>query len=170
MIFSRVVSLLTCFGFLLHTLPALAIDLDSSFTGRSSGQAEYFNSNRDKRMQIQLTILSGVARPGVHQVPDNTNLLDALALAGGVTEDSDYGKVYVRRRVAGNKSKYETIRFDLTDIVQSEEGAYPTLQNMDTILIEPRPKTDQKLLTVLAIVASTVGIISGVVLIKNSNK
>lgn len=167
---SSCVALLTCFAMVLQSLPAAALDLEKSFSGQSAGQAEYFNSNRDKRMLIQVNILSGVERPGIHQVPDTTNLLEALALAGGLTADADYGKVFLKRRTAANKTKYETLEYDITDLVRDRDEAYPTLQNYDTILIDPRPKTDQKLLTGLTIIASLVGIVSGALLIKKISK
>ena len=167
---SRRISLLTCFLIIGHSLPAHAINLDESFSGRSSGQAEYFNSNRERRMMIQVNILSGVARPGLHQVPDNTNIVDALALAGGLSAEADFEKVFVKRKVAGDKPRYQTLEYDLTELVQDDRSAYPMLQNNDTVLIEPRSKTDQRLLTFLTILASTVGIVSGVVLVNKALK
>lgn len=163
-------SLLLAFSFFLHSLPVSAatpLDLERSFSGQSVGQAEYFNSNKDKRMMIQVNILSGVARPGIHQVPDNVNLMDALALAGGLTSEADYEKVFVKRRAA-DKASYNTVQYDLQELIDDRKQGFPLLQNQDTILIDARPKTDQKLLTALTIIASMVGIVSGVVLIKNS--
>lgn len=165
----KIVSLLTCISFFFYTAPALAIDLEHSFSNQTQGQAEYFNSNKDRRMTIQVNILSGVNRPGVHQFPDTTNLIDALSLAGGLTADADFEKVYLKRKVPGSKTKFETLKYDVTDLVSSDRDNYPLLQNYDTILVDARPKTDQKLLTVLTIVASTVGIISGVMLIRKLN-
>lgn len=162
--------LLTCCLIFAHNLPAGAIDLDESFSGRSAGQAEYFNSNRERRMMIQVNILSGVARPGLHQVPDNTNIVDALALAGGLSADADFEKVFVKRKVSGEKARYQTLEYDLTELVQDDKSAYPLLQNHDTVLIEQRSKTDQRLLTFLTILASTVGIVSGVVLVNKTLK
>lgn len=166
----RLVSLVTCASFFFQAAPALALDLEKSFSGRSAGQAEFFNSNSDKRMQIQVTILSGVARPGVHQVPDNTNLMDMLALAGGISEDADASKVLVRRRSQVSKGSFDTLSYDVPDILTDNKIAYPLIHNFDTIMVEPRPKTDQKLITALTIVASTVGIISGVVLLRKVTK
>jgi len=159
----------TCCSFFLHVAPVAALDFDRGFSGSSSGQAEFFNSNRDKRMQIQVSILSGVARPGVHQIPDNTSLLDALALAGGLTADADFEGVHVRRRSLANKGQFETLQFDVEDLVQDSKPS-PILQNYDTIVIDPRPKTDQKLMTALAIIASTVGIVSGVIIIRETTR
>ncbi len=164
--------LFTCFSLLANTIPvqALALDLEKSFSGQSAGQAEYFNSNKDKRMLIRVNILSGVAKPGTHEIPDNTNLLDALALAGGFNQEADFSKVYLKRKSLQNKNQFETMEFDVEEMIQDKQIAYPALQNNDTILIDPRPKTDQRMITALTIIATTVSIIGGVILIKNSNK
>lgn len=161
--------------FLLHTTlvaflaspgTAWAIDFDQSFTGPSGSQAEYFNINKDKRMTIQVNFVGGVVRPGIHHVPDNTHLLEAIALAGGVQPDSDPGKITIRRKRKDN-AKFDTIRFDMGDILADRESPYPELRNNDTVMIDSRSHTAENLIMGLSIVGSIVALVSGYLIIAN---
>jgi polysaccharide export outer membrane protein len=60
--------------------------------------------------------VSGQVRtPGAYSVPENTTLLQALALAGGPTERAALGRVEVIRLVKG---KQTTVKTRLEDVVR----------------------------------------------------
>lgn len=139
-----------------------AIDLDQSFTGPSSAESEFFNINRDKRMMIQVNFVNGVQKPGIHHVPDNLNLLEAISLAGGVQPDSDPDKVLIKRK---NKEKFETLEYSLTDLVADRNERFPELRNNDTIVIEGKSHIAEKTVLGLSIAASIVAIVSGYMII-----
>ncbi len=161
-IFSHSFVCVTLLSFLFSQTPALAIDLEQGFSGPGATQAEYFNLNRDKRMTIRVNFVGGVARPGIHHVPDNTNLLDAVALAGGVQNDADPEKVLIKRKA---KDKFETIEYDLADVLSDRDAPYPELRNNDTILIEGKSRTTENVILGLSIVGSIVAIVSGYLII-----
>jgi hypothetical protein len=143
---------------------ALALDFDQTFTGPSSSEAEYFNINREKRMLIQVNFLGGVQRPGIHHVPDNLNLLEAISLAGGVQNDADPSKVVVRRK---KKDGIETMRFDIRELLSDNHALAPELRNSDTVLIESRSHPIDNFVLGLTIVGSLIAIASGYLIIAN---
>src|SRR4051794_33092115 len=65
------------------------------------GQSEFFNTNLDQRLTIQIQVVGGVLAPGVYHIPDTSTLIDALSLAGGTNPNSDMSKVHVRRTEGG---------------------------------------------------------------------
>lgn len=144
-----------------------AIDLDQGFSGPSSSQAEFFSINSDKRMTIKVNFISGVNRPGIHHIPDNTNLMEAVSLAGGISVDADPSNVFVKRKM---KDSFETLGYDLTDIVRDKKMGYPDLKNYDTIMIESRSKTTDHLLTGLSIIGSIIAIAAGYLIITKKDK
>ncbi|MGZ3713079.1 MAG: polysaccharide biosynthesis/export family protein [Bdellovibrionota bacterium] len=151
-----------CVYFLVSTT-AWAIDLDQGFSGPSSSEAEYFNINHDKRMTIQVNFLGGVQRPGIHHIPDNLHLLEAISLAGGVTSDADAGKVYIKRK--SKDKQFQTLSYDLGSILSDDSAQYPELRNNDTILIDTKSHAADKLLVALSILGSMVAITTGYLII-----
>lgn len=156
--------LFTAASFLASTT-ASAIDLDQGFSGPASSQAEFYNANKDKRMTVQVNFVGGVARPGVHHIPDNVNLLEAISLAGGMIPEADPGKVFIKRKRKDNK--FETIHYDVDDIMKDADITYPELKNNDTVMIGARPRTTENVVMGLSIVGSIVAILTGYMIIAN---
>ena len=150
------------FGLATMETSSYALDLDRGFSGPASSQAEYFSINTGKRMTIRVNFISGVNRPGIHHIPDNTNLMEAVSLAGGIANDSDPSKIYVKRK---GKESFETLDYDLVKLVTDKDESYPELRNMDTILIESKSKTADNLLMGLSVLGSVIAIVSGYLLI-----
>ena len=70
-------------------------------------------------------VFGNVAKPGEYRINRNTTVLEALSLAGGVTNLGSTRRLKVVRKVAGKK---RTIGVDLNDLVQSG----------DTIIVQRR--------------------------------
>lgn len=134
-----------CFAILINT---------DTLGNMKRGQAEYFNTNAEQRSTLKVHLLGGVNAPGLYKVPDNANLLEAVALAGGTAPSADLGKVHVRRTVNG---ELKTLDFDLANLVSDKTRAAPTLANNDVILIEHQ---SNQISSTLGIVATIMGIIS----------
>ena len=77
----------------------------------------------------QVAVLGEVNKPGKYDLPDEKDMtfLEAIAMAGGFTEDADLGNVKVMRVT---KDKEETIRIKVKDI--TEKG-----QKDKDIVLEP---------------------------------
>ncbi|MEO6883741.1 MAG: polysaccharide biosynthesis/export family protein [Bacteroidia bacterium] len=75
----------------------------------------------------------------------NTTLLEALALAGGISEN---GKAWKVKLIRGNADDYKVYLIDLSKIDGLKQGEM-ILQANDLIYVEPRRNTTLKLLTEL---------------------
>ncbi len=120
------------------------------------GQAEYFNSNRDQRFEIKVNLVGGVQTPGIYHLPDTTNLIEAISLAGGTVTNADLGNVYVKHPTP---SGFETHHYDLSKIISNPEMKFPQITDRDTILIETT-NTSQNLVVALSIIGSVLGILT----------
>jgi len=131
---SRLIALLLVFTLLVQNAFAIGFkSLDESMGSGVHGQAEYFNSNKDQRFTIRVNFVGGVQNPGIYHLPDTTNLVEALSLAGGTINDADLSKVYVKRMTA---TGYETTQYDLSKVVGESSSKFPPITDHDTILVE----------------------------------
>lgn len=72
---------------------------------------------------IRVRVVGEVVRPGEVQVPPDSSLSSAVAIAGGPTEDSRLSEVvYVRLDDAGTVQRQEVDLRNLTDSYQVQEG------------------------------------------------
>ena len=118
------------------------------------GQSEYFNTNLDQRLSIEIQVVGGVGSPGIYHIPDTSTIVDALSLAGGTSPNSDLGKVHLRRTEGG---KYKTVVYDLAQVMHDDSKPLPGLMNHDIIMIEPQSAAVGNN---LALIATILGIIS----------
>jgi len=77
---------------------------------------------------------------------DETNLLQALATAGGI---SDYGKAYRVKLLRGQLSNPQVFLFDLSTI-EGIKKSDMTLQSNDIIYVEPVPRFSRTLVSEIA--------------------
>lgn len=68
-----------------------------------------------RRAENVILLFGQVRNPGAYPLPQNTMVLRALSLAGGVTDRGATSKIEVVRMVSGGA---QTIRVALTDLVQ----------------------------------------------------
>ena len=86
----------------------------------------------DDMHAMNFTIIGEVAKPGVFPLPTNTGVMQALALAGGLTQFADEDQIYVLR-----SNPVQRIRFSYKQLVQNEPHAAAfKLSDGDVILIE----------------------------------
>ncbi len=148
-------------------LPALAGQFDFNVATRSGNrsQSEYFHSNPEKRILINVNILSGTQAPGVYHFPDNTNLVEALALAGGLLPNAEVSSVKIRRQTPEG---FKLLEVDLEDLQADKEEKAPVLSNHDSVFINVAPPATQTLLQSLTIVSLAVGIVSTLLIVSLS--
>lgn len=145
-------------------LSSFAID----FTGEGSnpaGQREFTNSNRRNRILIEVNAVSGLNLSGLHRVPDTTNLVEFVTLAGGPADNFDPTEIHIKRKT---KSGYKTIEYDLEEMIQDSDQNYPALHDGDVVLLEKN--ASENTLKVLNFIAITLGIISSTLLIRDAIK
>jgi len=142
------------FSFVFNAYAVDALDRIGGLKNIGGGQAEFKNSNRQNRLLIEVNMLSGVQSKGIHQVPDTTNLVDMVSLAGGPESNADLSEVHIKRRT---KNGFATLEYDLESLVQSKSAAFPPLEDGDVVMIER--SSAEKLYSALGIFGLSLGII-----------
>lgn len=84
---------------------------------------------------VPVVVLGEVARPGVFSLPADASVLQALAMAGGITEYGDGERLFLLRKRAGRPAL--KIRLSYSRLTNGEgRGAELTLQAGDVVLVE----------------------------------
>jgi|LSQX01.3.fsa_nt_gb hypothetical protein len=106
--------------------------------GGLSGSSAYSYSgtmNEQDQLKIFVYIWGQVRKPGMYIVPDDTDLLTVLSLAGGPTENAKLKTIrIVRQDITKNK---EIVWTDLKTFIEDENEKVdiPTLKPGDTIIV-----------------------------------
>ncbi len=106
-----------------------------SFTPSSNISAYTYEGIRSgvEKLKMNNYILGQVYKPGLYVVPDDTDFLTLLALAGGPTEDAKLSKIrIVRPSAEGDK----IIWVNFKKYLETGDGSLiPALQPGDTVVI-----------------------------------
>ncbi len=102
---------------------------NSSVTTSSSISAYSYEGNRSgvEKLKMNVYILGRVAKPGLYLVPDDTDFLTLLALAGGPGEDAKLSKIRVIRpasAVLDNKKDAEIIWINLKKYMETADNKF----------------------------------------------
>lgn len=88
-----------------------------------------------EKLKMNVYILGQVYKPGLYLVPDDTNFLTLLALAGGPKEDAKLTKIRVIRP-KGEGENPEILWVNLKKYMESaEEDLLPMLMPGDTVVL-----------------------------------
>lgn len=88
-----------------------------------------------EKLKMNVYILGQVYKPGLYLVPDDTNFLTLLALAGGPKEDAKLTKIRVIRP-KGEGENPEILWVNLKKYMESaEENLLPMLMPGDTVVL-----------------------------------
>lgn len=151
---NRVVSLVTTLALFsqLSAPAALAAGRDSVLDMKGPQQtAEYIfrNSPRDNLITVQ--VFGSVVRPGMYYVPEDTDLMKLLTLAGGVETTSELDEVVVRKMDskpwAGMKSDYvkqknaNTYVVKVDDLLRKSTSVKPLKMSHDDFVYVPKQES-----------------------------
>ncbi len=96
------------------------------------------------RLQIIVHIIGEVKRPGEYQVPDDTDVLELLAKAGGPTEIANLSEVSLRRRevpgYATNADEDPILKIDLDEFLHNKDAPLPPVLQPGDVVTVPRNK------------------------------
>ena len=70
---------------------------------RNTGMDYYLAPGADNQLLIKVNVWGEVLKPGIVEVPDNTNLLSLISMAGGPTENAKLSKVKIVRNFSESK-------------------------------------------------------------------
>lgn len=126
-------------GLLLCTLilifMGLAAQTQDNFTPTNNASAYTFSGTRsnDSKLKINTYIWGQINQPGLYLVPDDTDLLTLLSLAGGPKEDAKLSKIrIVRPTVNGERIIWINLKKYLET---GDEKMIPVLQPGDTVIV-----------------------------------
>lgn len=137
--------LLVVWGFVMGGAP--------SASGQGFGRIEetqsnvaYFYHARPGEATVQVSVWGTVARPGIYEIPDSTELDKLLTMAGGAPmeprqENREASKVMVRMyRPEGDGERSLLFESNL-DAMLAGDVTYPTLRDDDIVTVETiRPR------------------------------
>ena len=83
-------------------------------------------------MSQRITVEGAVAKPGIYPTTGQTTLLQAVALAGGLTEVADAGGIVVFRTVGG---KRQAAKFNISTI-RAGTSEDPVVLGGDIIVVD----------------------------------
>ena len=82
---------------------------------------------------LRMTVQGAVIKAGLYDFQGRATLMQAISMAGGLTEKANENKVKVIRRLAAQGA--DTLEFDLSKIRMNEIND-PVLQNGDVVVVE----------------------------------
>ncbi len=89
--------------------------------------------NNVEKLKINTYIWGQVLKPGLYIVPDNTDLLKLISLAGGPTEDAKLNKIRVIRPTQEGK---KVIVVNMKKYIDTgDENLIPVLMPGDTVVV-----------------------------------
>jgi polysaccharide biosynthesis/export protein len=106
-----------------------------SFTPTNNASAYTYEGSRNSEVKLKINayIWGQVNRPGVYLIPDDTDLLTLISLAGGPKEDAKLSKIrIVRPTVAGDKIIWINIKKYLET---GDEKMIPVMQPGDIVIV-----------------------------------
>lgn len=108
-----------------------------SFTPSSNISAYTFDGARSgvEKLKMNTYILGQVGKPGLYVVPDDTDFLTLLALAGGPKEDAKLSKIRIVRP-SGETEEDRVIWVNLKQYLETGNSELiPQLQPGDTVVL-----------------------------------
>ena len=124
---------------------------------------EYYAGALPGSVMMKVNILGAIHKPGVYNVPINSELNSVLSYAGGPTIDAKLDQVMVRsKQGATNKIK----RVDLEEFFNDEKSNPYKLKPDDYVYIEQKQKIiSNEILQTTTLVSSILGIVVAMVII-----
>jgi polysaccharide export outer membrane protein len=114
----------------------------------------YLAPAADNQLFMKVNVWGEVQKPGVLEVPDRTDLLSALSIAGGTKDRAKLSKVKVIRGFNGEKRSWEV---NLKKAIKNGNlEQVPVLQPGDTVVV---PKSGFNIFSKFLTVAYNVAVI-----------
>lgn len=152
------VSVVTIFAFLSNITLAHALDFSIEQELKTLGAGSEFVSGKGKGgILMKVNLWGAVGKPGVHHIPNKTDILTLLTYAGGPRSNAVLDDVVLKRTFGGKTKVFE---FDIEEMVKSEDKSIiPVLQPGDIILVKEKSNTTGDIAVILGIVSSILSIV-----------
>lgn len=166
--YRKQVALLTLASFLSYGSPALAAGSVDSIVSKIKGldaglteapAAEYVLRKYPGEKLIPVRLMGGVNRPGVYYLPEGTDLLTAISLSAGLTNDADPGKVHHSKASGQGR-----VIHHMGNMLEDPKRNSPVLASNDVVFVENEtPVLSSNTMLVITAVSSLMGIALGAV-------
>lgn len=114
---------------------ALCLTAQNAYTAPSNISAYTFDGVRSgvEKLKINTHIWGQIYKPGFYAVPDDTDLLTLISLAGGPREDAKLTKIRIVRPTAQGE---RVLIVNLKKYMETgDESLIPVLQPGDTVIV-----------------------------------
>lgn len=146
--------------------PAVAQEEVFTIKKPVSNTQEYFAGAYPGTVMMKVNIIGAVNKPGVYNVPVNSELNSVLSYAGGPSKEAEMDKVFVRSKKGEN---YEVKKVNLENFFSDHNEKPYRLRPDDYIYIEQNEGLiNNNLLKTSTVVASILGIIVSFLVIDKS--
>lgn len=96
---------------------------------------EFFAGAYQGATLMKVNVVGGVHRPGVYNVPVNSELNSVLSYAGGPTKEADLDKVYVKSRVGDN---YKVKKINMEEFFSNPDESPYKLRPDDYVYVNQK--------------------------------
>ncbi len=124
---------------------------------------EYYAGAMPGAVMMKVSVLGAIHKPGVYNVPVNSELNSVLSYAGGPTVDAKLDEIMVRSN-EGDKSKVNQV--DLENFFRDEDTTPFRLRPNDYIYVEQKEKIiSSEILQTTTLVSSLLSIVVALIII-----
>ncbi len=125
--------------------------------------SEYISGYYKGAVLMPVNIWGAVQKPGLHQVPTGTDLMQLITLAGGPNADAELDHLIIKRTT---KDGEKVIKLALNDFIDSTHETPLELEPNDTVILPAtKPMISTNTLTLITVIATVVGIVASSVII-----
>jgi len=142
---------------LLIATPIRAQDERTPGARQPDSRPSYFVGKED-RLEISVNVWGEVTRPGIYRVPDDTDLVSLISVAGGPTEYANLRSVKVTRMEGRGAERL--VHLDLAQYLETNErSVLPPLRPGDTVRVTRNARrtwaSALRTMSEIAVIAST---------------
>lgn len=151
---------------LLITQVGQALDVPSVGVGDAIPATEYVFRTYQNQKLLPVRLLGAVTKPGLYHLPEQTDILTALSVAGGTTSSAQTSSIFLSKSDGATTATY-----DLEGLLTTEQKTLPRLNIMDTIYVpQRRPLVDPDVLQSATLVSILLGIVVSSFIVRNQSK
>jgi len=130
--FTAVFLLMSLISNPLYAVDAGDFKLTRDLLGGSNG-SEYVSGRGDLGIMIRVNLWGAVSKPGVHFVPEKTDLVTLFSYAGGPLDSAILDEITITRKETGH---VKVIKVDLEDLLNYPDQNIPVVQAGDVINVK----------------------------------
>ena len=130
--------------------------------------AEYTSGNQPGTVLMRVNLWGAVQRPGIHNIPVKSGLMELVSYAGGPTADAKLKEVTIKRELGKSR---KLIKVNVDELVRGVSHHHLELSPNDIVVIpRDKPLVDNDTLTVVGLVSIIMSTVLSAVLIDQNSR